>query len=88
MSNTLEVLHRAIVGRIGELRSRTEDMSTDLAALLEAFDSPNAQVKRQVGHCLREAAEHIERALDELEGAESAAGGAFELTDAIPSPDL
>jgi hypothetical protein len=86
MTNTIEVLHRAIVGRIGELRARTADMSTDLSALLEAFDSPNAQVKRQVGLCLREAADHIERALDELEGAESAAGGAFEQTDTVSGP--
>jgi hypothetical protein len=81
MTNTLELLHRTIVARIAELRSRAQDMTTDLTALLEALDSPDAQVKRQVGLCLREAADFIERVLDELEAAEHAAAGAFEQKD-------
>ena len=78
MTDTSENLSLAVVGRIAELRSRIDDATTDLNALFEAIDSPNEHVKRQVRVCLRGAIEHMERAFDELEDAESAAAGTFE----------
>ncbi len=81
MTNKSEFLGPAILDRISELRWRLEDATTDLTALLEVIESPNPEVKRQVRLCLREAVDDIERALDRLEVAESAAGGTFEPKD-------
>jgi hypothetical protein len=81
MTNKFEFLDFTIVDRITELRRRLEDATTDLSALLEVIESPNAEVKGQVRLFLREAVDNIERALDRLEVAESAAGGKFEPKD-------
>jgi len=80
-TNTLEFLDPEFVGRITELRSRVEDLSTDLTALLEAIGSPNGEVKRQVCLCLRDAVDHVERVSEKLEAAENAAAGTFEPKD-------
>jgi hypothetical protein len=50
-------------------------------ALLEAIAAPNAEVARYVRVWLRGAVDHIERAFDELEAAENAAGGTFQPKD-------
>lgn len=81
MTNTFESLDPAIVDRLTELRKRFEDTTTDLTALLEVIESPNMEVQRRVRLCLREAADNIERALDQLEVAQSAAVGRFEPKD-------
>lgn len=81
MTNEPEFLDPALVGRITELRSRIDDATTDLTALLEAVDSQNPEVHRHVRLCLRDAIDYIERALNELEDAEDAAVGTFEPRD-------
>ncbi len=81
MTDTVEFLSPAIVGRITALRKRFEDATTEVTALLDAIEPPKTEVKRQIQLCLREVAINLERALDQAEIAESAAVGTLEAKD-------
>lgn len=79
--DTSEFLSPAIVGGITDLRKRFEEATTELTALLEAIEPQNTEIKRQVHLCLRLACNNLELALDQMEGAESAAVGTLEPED-------
>jgi hypothetical protein len=79
--DTSEFLSPAIVRGIIDLRKRCEDATTEVTALLEAIEPQNTEIKRQVHLCLRLACNNLELALDQMEGAESAAVGTLEPED-------
>jgi hypothetical protein len=70
-----ETLGLAIVGQIVGIRQRLEVATQELDAVLDSIGPPDSEIKRRVRLCLREASQDVDRMLDQLEAAESAACG-------------
>jgi hypothetical protein len=81
VADMVRTLNPAALDRINEVRKGLERASADLDALLESIAPTDTEVKRQVTLYLYGAGEEIQRALDQLEAAESSASGTIEPND-------
>jgi hypothetical protein len=81
VTDTVGTLNHAVLDRINDVRKGLERASADLDALLESIAPTDTEVKRQVTLYLYGAGEEIQRALDQLEAAESSASGTIEPND-------
>ena len=81
MTDTFRLLGPEVFSGIAEVELRLAKASARLDSLIESVAPTDTEVKRQVQLWLQRASEPIHRALNELEAAESSAGGAVRPDD-------